>query len=239
MDSMRGITTEIDVRRMVKCYFCNGTGLPKNASEVICPVCNGLGRLTKASGYFRFETVCSNCNGKGKITKGRCNECGGKGLVAKTERIKVKIPAGVDNDSKIRVAGKGNESRFSNKTGDLYLVISVTPHKLFTRKGDNIYSTIPISIQEAILGAKIEIPTIDGLTTMKIPPNTKSGQVFRLRGKGSPSLRSNTRGDHYVEVVIWLPDIYDEESKELFKKFSKYHNENPRTEIYQLAKESI
>lgn len=239
MESMKGLTTEINVSRMINCYVCNGTGLPKNPTEIVCPVCNGLGKLSKGSGYLRFETVCSNCNGKGKIIKGRCLECGGKGLMPKNERIKVKIPPGVDNDSKIRVPGKGNASRYGNRVGDLYLIISITPHRLFTRKGDNIYSTIPITVAEAILGAKIEVPTIDGLTNMKIPPNTKSGQIFRLRGKGSPSLRTNSKGDHFVEVVVWLPDIYDEESKELLRKFTKHHNENPRLELYKIARESL
>ncbi len=238
-ESMKGLATEINISRMINCYICNGTGLAKNASEIICPVCNGTGRLSKASGYLRFETACSNCNGKGKIKKGKCQQCGGKGKIPKNERIKVKIPAGVDNNSKIRVAGKGNESKFRNKIGDLYLIISVSPNKLFTRKGDNIYSTIPITISEAILGAKIEIPTIDGFTTIKIPPNTKSGQIFRLRNKGAPSLRTNARGDHYVEISIWLPDIYDEESKELMRKFTKYHNENPRLDIYRIAREIL
>lgn len=239
MESMKGLATEINVSKMINCYVCNATGLPKNPTEIICPVCNGTGKLSKASGYLRFETACSNCNGKGKIIKGRCQECGGKGQIPKNERLKVKIPSGVDNDSKIRVAGKGNESRYGNRVGDLYLVISVTPHRLFTRKGDNIYSTIPITVPEAILGAKIEVPTIDGSTTMKIPPNTKSGQIFRLREKGSPSLRTNSKGDHFVEVVVWIPDVYDEESKELLKKFIKYHNENPRLEIYKIARESF
>ncbi|OGF58687.1 MAG: molecular chaperone DnaJ [Candidatus Fischerbacteria bacterium RBG_13_37_8] len=238
MESIHGLTAEISLSRMVNCYMCSGTGFSKQAQEVVCSICNGTGRMSKARGYLRFETSCNTCDGKGKITKGKCLHCGGKGKVSKTERMKVKIPPGTDNNSRIRVTGKGNEGKTTSKTGDLYLAITVNPHPIFTRKGDNIYLTIPITITEAALGAKIEVPTIDGHTTMKIPPNTKSGQVFRLKGKGSPSLRGNYKGDFYIEVVIWMPEIYDEESRDLLKKFNLRHNENPRTEIYRLAAEN-
>ena len=157
-----------------------------------------------------------------------CPHCQGEGLVNKRETIKVKIPKGVDNGSKIRVAGKGNEGAGGGLLGDLYIVINVLPHPVFTRKGDNIYSQVPIAIAEATLGAKVEVETIDGRATMRIPPGSQSGQKFRLRGKGAPSLRGDKRGDHFVEAKIVLPKVLDERSKELLREFARLNPDNPR-----------
>jgi molecular chaperone DnaJ len=235
LESINGLTTQIEITRKVNCFACGGSGYSKNVQEVICPVCNGTGRVKQASGYLRFETTCSSCNGTGKLRKGQCLNCGGRAQLPKTEKIKIKIPPGVDNNSRIRVAGKGNEGTIGSKKGDLYLAISVRQHPFFTRQGDNIYCTIPVTITEAALGAKIEIPSVDGTTSMRIPPGTQTGQKFRLRGKGSPSLRGNYKGDFYVEVKIWLPTVHDEESKELLRRFGTRHAENPRSEIFSLA----
>ena len=235
VESIKGLSTEIEITRLVNCFACAGSGYSKNSQEVICPACNGTGRIKQASGYLRFETACSGCNGSGKLRKGHCLNCGGRAQITKTEKIKVKIPAGVDNNSRIRISGKGNEGKIGNKNGDLFLSVSVRPHPVFSRQGDNIYCTIPITVSEAVLGAKIEVPTLDGLSCMRIPPGTQTGQKFRLKSKGAPSLRGNYKGDFYVEVKIWLPNIYDEESKELLRKLSSRHAENPREEIYKLA----
>lgn len=239
MDSIRGISPEIEVNRLINCYVCGGSGLSKNSQEIICPVCNGTGRNIRSSGYLKFTILCSNCNGKGRIIKGNCMNCGGRGQIIKQEKIKVKIPAGVDVNSKVRVPQKGNEGKAGGKTGDLYLLINVASHPFFKREGDNIYCTIPITIAESTLGAKIKVPTIDGFTMMRIPPGTQCGQKFRLKGKGAPSLKGNYRGDQYVEVKIWIPTIYDRESKELIQQFATRHNENPREDIYKLVQNNL
>jgi len=239
MDSIRGISTEIKVNRLINCYACIGSGISKDAEELVCPFCNGTGKKIQASGYFRFAQICSSCNGKGKIIRGNCMNCGGKGQIIKEEKLKVKIPPGVDMNSKIRIPQKGNEGRKGGKTGDLYLLINVTAHPFFKREGDNIYCTIPITITESILGSKIKVPTVDGFTLMRIPPGTQCGQKFRLKGKGAPSLKGNYKGDQYVEVKIWTPTIYDKESKELLLQFANKHKENPREDIYKLIENNL
>ncbi|RMG08771.1 MAG: hypothetical protein D6735_01415 [Acidobacteria bacterium] len=150
----------------------------------------------------------------------------------KTEQVKVRIPAGVDTGSRVRVPKKGHAGRLGAEPGDLYIITNVSNHKYFTRKGDNIYITVPITIPEAILGTKIEVPTIEGKAQLKIPPGTQSGQKFRLRGRGVPSLRNpNLRGDQFVEVQIKLPKVISEETKELLRQFEKINPENPRKEM--------
>ena len=178
--------------------------------------------------FMRLSFTCSFCGGSGRVKGEACPHCQGEGLVNKRETIKVKIPPGVDNGSKIRVAGKGNKGAGGGPAGDLYIVINVIPHPFFARKGDNIYSQVPITIAEAALGAKVEVETIDGRATMRIPPGTQSGQKFRLRGKGAPSLRGDTRGDYFVEVRIVLPKVLDERSKELLREFVRLNPDNPR-----------
>lgn len=150
----------------------------------------------------------------------------------KSEQVKVRIPAGVDTGSRVRIPGKGGGGRLGAPTGDLYIITNVGSHKYFTRKGDNVYVTVPVTISEAALGAKIEVPTVEGKAQLKIPPGTQSGQKFRLRERGVPSLRNpNLRGDQFVEVRITLPKVISEETKELLRKFEKVNSENPRKEM--------
>ena len=157
-----------------------------------------------------------------------CPSCHGKGVLPKYETVNVRIPAGVDTGTRVLVRGKGEAGPKSVSPGDLYIITNVAPHRIFTRKGDNIYCVIPITLPEAALGAKIEVPTVSGKAQLRIPPGTQSGQVFRLREKGAPSLRGATRGDQYVEVKIVLPKIIDEDSKSLLREFAKRNPENPR-----------
>jgi DnaJ-class molecular chaperone len=149
----------------------------------------------------------------------------------RTETVRIPIPAGVNTGSRVRISGKGHGSLRGGPAGDLYVVTNVAAHPIFTRKGDNIYCTIPITIPEAALGAKIEVPTVSGKAQLRIPPGTQTGQLFRLREKGAPSLRGNTRGDQYVEVKITLPRIIDEDSKNLLREFARRNPENPRLEM--------
>jgi DnaJ-class molecular chaperone len=155
--------------------------------------------------------------------------CNGKGVTAKSETVKVRIPAGVDTGSRVRIPGKGEGGRLGAPPGDLYIITNVGRHKHFTRKGDNIYVTVPLTVPEAALGAKIEVPTVEGKAQLKIPPGTQSGQKFRLRERGAPSLRNpQARGDQFVEVQITLPSLISEETKELLRRYSQLNSENPR-----------
>jgi molecular chaperone DnaJ len=225
-EAINGLTTNINVRRSEPCNRCKGTG-EFGAGQVVCTTCNGSGKLSTGSGFLRFDQNCPDCNGTGKRRQ-QCSQCNGKGTVPKYENVKVRIPAGVDTGTRVRVPGKGESGIRGGQPGELFIVTNVSPHKIFTRKGDNIYCTIPITLPEAALGAKIEVPTVSGRAQLRIPPGTQSGQLFRLREKGAPSLRGNTRGDQYVEVRIVLPQIIDEDSKNLLREFAKRNPENPR-----------
>jgi molecular chaperone DnaJ len=189
--------------------------------------CRGSGKVSGGGGFFSFDQTCPDCKGTGK-RRPPCPECAGRGTMPKTETVTIRIPAGVDTGSRVRAAGKGEAGKRGGTTGDLFIITNVAPHPVFTRKGDNIECVIPITLTEAALGAKIEVPTVSGKAQLRVPPGTQSGQRFRLREKGAPSLRSNHRGDQYVEVKITPPKIIDEDSKELLRQFAKRNPENPR-----------
>jgi molecular chaperone DnaJ len=228
-DAINGLTTSLSVRRSDPCVRCQGTG-EAGTGQVTCTTCQGNGKVSGGGGFLRFDQTCPDCNGTGKRRQ-PCPVCTGKGAVPKTETVKVRIPAGVDTGSRVRVAGKGEAGLRGMPPGDLYIVTNVSPHPVFTRKGDNIHCTIPITLPEAALGAKIEVPTVSGKAQLRIPPGTQTGQVFRLREKGAPSLRGNTHGDQYVEVKIVLPKLIDEDSKNLLREFARRNPENPRAAL--------
>ncbi len=225
-DAINGTTKTISVRRNDTCARCNGSG-ESTGAPATCMTCRGNGKVSGGGGFFSFDQICPDCKGSGK-RRPPCNECFGRGTTPKNETVTVRIPAGVDTGSRVRATGKGEAGKRGGQTGDLFIITNVAPHPIFTRKGDNIECVIPISLTEAALGAKIEVPTVSGKAQLRIPPGTQSGQRFRLREKGAPSLRSNHRGDQYVEVKITLPKIIDEDSKELLRQFAKRNPDNPR-----------
>jgi molecular chaperone DnaJ len=227
--AINGMTTSINVRRSETCARCQGSGAAA-AGLLSCPACNGTGKISASGGFLRFDQNCSACGGTGK-RRPPCASCQGRGVAPKYETVKVRIPAGVDTGSRVIVRNKGEAGPKNASPGDLYIITNVAPHQIFTRKGDNIYCVIPITLPEAALGAKIEVPTVSGKAQLRIPPGTQSGQVFRLREKGAPSLRGDTRGDQYVEVKVVLPRIIDEDSKNLLREFAKRNPENPRVEM--------
>lgn len=226
---IHGITTNITVNVGEPCTKCKGSG-EASGPLTVCPTCKGSGQAPAASGRLRFEVPCRDCSGTGKRHQA-CDACRGRGQVDKVETVKVRIPPGVDTGSHVRVAGKGQAGLLDGPRGDLYIVTNVSPHPFFTRKGDNIHCTVPITVAEAGLGAKIEIPTIDGKTLLRIPPGTQSGQKFRMRERGVPSLRGDARGDQYVEVKIVLPKVISEDTKEVLKQYARLNSENPRDGI--------
>lgn len=226
-DAIRGLTTEISIQKHSRCGSCGGSGARPGSALETCPDCAGSGRI-RGRGLLRTSQPCPRCRGNGKISREACTSCGGRGVTFGTERIAVKIPAGVDNGSRVRLQGMGEPGRNGGPPGDLYIITRIRPHPVLERKGDNLYLEVPIAITEAALGAKIEVPTVDGMTTMRIPPETSSGQVFRLRGKGVPHLKGGGQGDQFVTVKIVAPQNLDTRSQELLREFARLNPGDPR-----------
>jgi len=226
-ESVTGLMTNITVNRSEQCSRCQGAG-DTGGAIVTCPTCKGAGQVQRQGGRLNFAQTCPDCVGTGRRRE-PCSVCHGKGVTPKSEQVKVRIPAGVDTGSRVRIPKKGQGGRLGAEPGDLFIITNVGKHKFFTRKGDNIYVVVPITVPEAALGAKIEVPTVEGKAQLKIPAGTESGQKFRLRERGFPSLRNpNLRGDQFVEVQISLPRVISEETKEILRQFEKANAESPR-----------
>ncbi len=230
-DAINGVQTKIRLNRLVSCPSCGGLGFISSSGSNRCPTCGGRGRTTVQRGFMRFSSECPTCGGTGRMPGAMCSFCHGEGRIQSSETINVRIPAGVDTGSKVRIAGKGNAGRRGGPPGDLYISIEVAPHSLFHREGNNIYIKVPITISEATLGAKIEVPTLTGKTTIRIPPGTKSGQKFRIRGLGVPIAGGRARGDQFVEVTIVPPPFQDQRVRELMKELERIAPENPREKM--------
>jgi molecular chaperone DnaJ len=228
-DAIRGARLSITVARGAACLTCQGTGVGKGQPSV-CPTCGGTGKTNPHLRGMRFTGTCPRCGGKGRIQP-RCTTCAGTGSVRSPETFDVRIPAGVDTGSRVRVPGKGNAGIGGGPPGDLYIVTEVEPHPFFERKGDNIYIRVPVTVTEAALGAKVQVPTIDGPSTIRIAPGTQGGQRMRLRGKGAPSLRVEAKGDQFVEVQIVVPRVADERSKEILRELARLNPEDPRRDL--------
>ena len=231
-ESIRGTGASLNILRKHSCGTCNGVGQDPGSRENTCLACNGTGKATRSKGHLRFAVTCADCGGSGRLIT-PCDACGGEGRVSGAEAFSVQLPKGVATGSRIRVPGKGDAGRFGGPSGDLYVLVSVGPHHLFKRIGDNIHCTVPISVTEAALGTKVEVPTIDGPATVRVPPGTQTGQRFRMRDKGAPSLLNpGMRGDQYVEVKIVVPRVADERSKEILRELAKLNPEDPRKDLW-------
>ena len=228
MESLHGLTQKINVNRQNSCSSCGGSGMDRASEQHTCEQCKGSGKENR--GFMRSSVTCRACGGTGK-TGARCKTCSGSGGVPAKETITVRIPPGVIDGFRMRISGKGNAGRSGGLQGDLYLLIAVRPHDFFQRKGNDILCSVPITITEAALGAKIEIPSIDGKTLLKIPPGTQSGQKFRLRGKGATSPRDGVEGSLIVEVYVVTPKAANGRSRELLLELAKLNPENPRAKI--------
>ncbi|HTZ58819.1 MAG TPA: J domain-containing protein [Acidobacteriaceae bacterium] len=226
--AIRGGVARIQVVRQEVCPSCKGKPVSGGGP---CPECQGTGQVTQTGGRMKFKIACPRCGGTGK-TENVCSTCGGEGTVTRTENVEVRIKPGTRDGQRIRLAGKGNAGVNGGASGDLYLIIKIDNHPVFTRSGDDIQVTIPVTVPEAALGAKIEVPTIDGRAQLKIPPGTQSGQKLRMRGKGVPSAtHEGNRGDEIVTVEIVVPQLRDERSKEILREFAKLNPEDPREAI--------
>jgi molecular chaperone DnaJ len=227
-DAIRGLQTRIRVNRLAECDRCGGRGFVSGTGQAVCPTCGGSGRSNMQRGFMRFSGVCPTCRGSGRAPGAVCPACGGEGVIQKSELIAVRIPAGVDNGSRVRIPGRGNAGRNGGPPGDLYISIEVAPHPHFRREGANISVKVPITVPEATLGAKIEVPTLWGKTTIRIPPGTKSGQKFRIKEQGAPVIGKKTKGDEFVEVGIVPPPFEDQRVRELMKELERLSGPNPR-----------
>ena len=228
--AIKGTQARLSITRYDVCATCHGTG-STGTGEVTCPQCKGTGNVSQMAGAMKFNLSCPRCGGSGKL-RNACPTCGGDGRVTRTETVEVRIPPGARNGSRLRVPGKGNAGTQGAPPGDLYITTKVEDHPFFHRDGDNIEIKVPVTVWEAALGAKIEVPTIDGRTVLKIPQGTRNGQRFRLREKGVMNQRSGERGDQIVEVAIEAPEPRDEETRELLRKMAKLHPEDPRSDMW-------
>ncbi|MDI6690174.1 MAG: molecular chaperone DnaJ [Actinomycetota bacterium] len=230
-DALRGTTTSIDLNEEVSCRTCGGTGAKPGTSPVVCPVCGGKGMVAYNQGFFSLSRTCHKCMGRGTIIEAPCPTCRGAGTVEQTKRVEVKIPPGVEDGSKIRLREKGEPGVRGGPPGDLYIITNVAPHSFFKRKGTNILLDLPITLTEAALGASIKVPTVNGTVSLKIPPGTQDGQIFRLKGRGAPRLHGWGRGDMLITIHVVVPTKLTSEEKELLVRFANKRKENPREHL--------
>jgi molecular chaperone DnaJ len=228
--AIRGGVMRLSISRHDTCGNCHGQGFLEAPGK--CPECNGTGQVTQTGGRMKFNVQCPRCHGTGKNLS-TCAMCHGAGVIEKTEPLEVRIKPGTRDGQRIRVPGKGNAGAHGGAPGDLYAIIRTEGHPIFRRDGDDIYLTVPVNATEAALGAKIEVPTIDGRALLKIPPGTQSGQKLRLREKGVPSAtKEGARGDEIVEITVTVPMPRDERTKELLRELAKLNPEDPRAELW-------
>ena len=230
-DAIFGRAMQVDLQREVSCTVCGGSGAQPGSQRRTCPTCQGTGSVAQGRGFMQFSQSCPTCRGEGSINPNPCRNCGGSGMTPKTEKINVKIPAGVDNGSKVRMAGMGAPGVNGGPPGDVYIITRVRPHHYFERKGDNLYSEAKVTVKEAALGEKIEIPTVDGLVMLSMPPGVQNGQQLKLKGKGVPHFGGAGVGDHYVTIHVVTPTNITEKGKELLRELDMMHPENPRQDI--------
>lgn len=219
--AVAGDSVTIDVPTQVSCDECDGSGAEKGSDPVSCTTCGGAGQVRMQQGFFSIQQTCPACKGQGTVITDPCQKCYGRGRVAKTKTLNVKVPAGVDDGDRIRLSGEGEAGRNGGPPGDLYVEVRVTPHKIFERSGADLSCEVPISFATATLGGDVELPTIDGHVSLKIPPGTQSGKVFRLRGKGVTTVRDPRKGDLFAQVAVETPVNLTSEQEDLLRKFDE------------------
>jgi molecular chaperone DnaJ len=220
-DAVKGKTVQIRVPTLVSCKTCDGSGAKKGSTPTTCGTCGGHGQVRMSQGFIAVQQTCPTCRGRGQVISDPCGACHGQGRVQESKTLSVKVPAGVDTGDRIRLAGEGEAGPEGGPPGDLYVQIHVREHSLFKREGRNLYCEVPISIVDAILGGEIEVPTLDGRVKLKIPPETQTDRVFRLRGKGVASVRGGGPGDLLCRVVLETPVNLNAEQKELLRQLQE------------------
>jgi len=216
-----GVEKEITIRRAETCEDCRGTGAAKGKQAAACPQCKGSGQMRFQQGFFSVARTCPQCSGTGTVVTDPCKTCAGQTTVEREHTLLVKVPAGVEQDTRIRYSGEGESGRFGGPAGDLYVVLSVKKHKFFERDGDDLHCVMPVSFPQAALGTELEIETLEGAETIKVPEGTQSGREFRLRGKGVPHLNERGKGDLIVEIRVATPTKLTKAQKELMKQLSE------------------
>ncbi|MCL1077333.1 molecular chaperone DnaJ [Parashewanella spongiae] len=220
-EAVKGLTKELRVPALASCDSCDGSGAKKGTSASSCGTCHGAGQVQMRQGFFAVQQACPTCHGRGKIIKDPCKKCHGEGRFEKTKTLSVKIPAGVDTGDRVRLSGEGEAGEFGAPPGDLYVQVNVRDHNIFVRDGNDLFCEVPISFSKASLGGEIEVPTLDGKVNLKIPSETQTGRMFRLRGKGVKSVRSHGVGDLLCKVVMETPVNLSEKQKELLREFEE------------------
>lgn len=216
-----GHTTQIEIPRLMECETCHGSGAAKGSSPVSCDQCGGSGQMRISQGIFQLQQPCNRCRGTGRIVKNPCDTCLGQGRVRRTRTLSVKVPAGVTSGDRIRLSGEGEAGRNGGPPGDLYVEINVLPHAIFEREGDDLSCEVPVGFATAVLGGSVTVPTLEGEVSLKIPQETQSGRVFRLRDKGVKPVRGGARGDLFCRVVVETPVNLNAEQRELLRKFDE------------------
>ena len=218
-EAVFGRTLEIDLTKLVECEVCHGSGAAKGSNPVQCETCAGSGQVRVSQGFFTLQQTCPQCRGSGRVIRNPCDTCLGQGRVRKHKKLAVKIPPGVDNGDRVRLAGEGEAGRNGGPPGDLYVEVHVREHPIFERDGPHLSCEVPLSFATAALGGTVEVPTLDGEVTLKVPAESQSGRVFRLRGKGIKPARGGEQGDLFCRVVIETPVKLSTEQRDLLQKF--------------------
>jgi molecular chaperone DnaJ len=226
-EAARGTEVKIRIPTMEACATCNGSGAKPGTQPKQCPTCHGRGEVRVSQGFFSIQQTCPACHGSGKIIPEACETCHGAGRIKKHKTLSVKIPPGVDQDDRIRLTGEGEAGVNGGPTGDLYVVVALKPHSVFQREGADLHCEMPINFATAALGGDLEIPTLDGHATIKIPPETQTGQTFRLRNKGIRPVRGSVQGDLFCHVAVETPIKLTSRQKELLREFEAINDEDP------------
>ena len=230
-DAINGATVPLRIQGPAACPTCGGSGAEPGTAPVVCPQCGGTGAIAQNQGVFSFSRPCPRCAGAGRIVEHPCKTCGGSGSVRRTREFSVRIPAGVKDGARIRVPGRGEPGPPGGRAGDLYVVVRIAPHRLFGRKDSDLTLELPVTFSEAALGANVQVPTLNGPVTLKIPAGTAGGRTFRIRGKGAPRPRKGGHGDMLVTVRVDVPSKLSREQKELLKRLQDTEGESPRRRL--------
>ena len=229
-EAAQGGKRKVEVPSYPTCETCKGTGAKPGTSPVTCMMCGGLGVVRQQQGFFSLQRTCPQCEGQGKVIRDKCTDCNGTGHKERMIELEIDVPAGVDSGQRLRYAGKGGAGRQGGPPGDLYFILRLEDHPLFERDGRNLLCTVPISVSQAALGGKVDVPTLDGKVSMAIPAGTQTGKVFRLRNKGFPGIDGGSRGDQLVEVVVETPVNLTERQRELLEELAESFGEDAHPE---------
>ena len=236
MEAAFGTETEIDIEKMEICSTCSGSACEPGTAPETCSTCHGSGQVTRSQGFFTVRTTCPTCRGQGQRITHPCAQCRGTGQILKNKTVSVKIPAGVDSGSRLRLTGEGEAGAYGGPSGDLYVFIDVKPHDFFSRDGTEVLCQVEISFVQAALGDKISVPTLNGKKTLEIPKGTQPGDVFRFKGEGIPSLRYRSRGDQIIQVLIKTPTSISKKQEALLREFDKLESKKISSKLKHILK---